>query len=91
MDDPAAPKPPDATPNPRYVAALAMRVAELQGRVQDAETQLASLRERLRSPRHRIAEALGDALQRIPVIRPLLARVTGAVLRREERRRRAGA
>ena len=58
----------------------------------DAKTQaeLAEVRERLRSPRHRIAETVGNAIQRIPLVRPVLAWVTDAFLARERRRRTAG-
>ena len=88
----------DAAPSRRYLATLAMSVAEaesretrLRQRAEEAEAQLQAVRQRLRSPRHRIADAIGDAVQRIPVVWPLLARLTEAVLRREERRGRPGA
>ena len=87
----------DAAPSRRYLATLAMSVAEaesretrLRQRAEEAEAQLQAVRQRLRSPRHRIADAIGDAIQRIPVVWPLLARLTEAVLRREERRGRPG-
>jgi len=86
-----------SAPSPRYVAALAMSLAEAESRearlrlrAEEAEAQLQSVRQRLKSPRHRIADVVGNAIQRIPVLWPLLARVTEAALRREGRRRRPG-
>jgi hypothetical protein len=53
----------------------ARRCAALQGEVD-------ALRERLRSPRHRIADTMANALQRVPVVWPIVARITERVLRR---------
>jgi GT2 family glycosyltransferase/glycosyltransferase involved in cell wall biosynthesis len=52
----------------------------------DAELEAARLL--LRSPRHRIADAIAGAIQKIPIVWPALARVTDAVLRMEQRRSR---
>ena len=46
------------------------------------------MRQRLRSPRHRIADAAGNAIQKIPVIWPIVSALTEAVLRWERRRQR---
>jgi glycosyltransferase involved in cell wall biosynthesis len=76
-------------PDRRYVAWLAMQLAEetepLRERVRALEAEVASLRERLRSPRHRVADTAAGGLQKIPVVWPIVARVTDAVLRREAR------
>jgi hypothetical protein len=53
-------------------------------------TELADVRERLRSPRHRIADSVGNAIQKIPLVWPVIAWLTEAVLARERRRRTAG-
>ena len=89
---------PEETPSPRYVASLAMGLAEVASReaalrrqLEESQAEADALRSRLRSPRHRIAEALGNALQRVPVLWPLLARLTEAVLRRPEHRAGPGA
>jgi glycosyltransferase involved in cell wall biosynthesis len=83
----------EAAPSKGYVAFLAMRLAESgttdsQRTAPALEAQLEWMRERMNSPRHRIAEALGNALQKIPVVWPIVASVTEAVLRWERRRRR---
>jgi len=86
------------TPSPRYVASLAMGLAEVASReaalrrqLEERQAEVDALRSRLRSPRHRIAEALGNGLQRVPVLWPLLAWLTEAVVRRTERRSGGGA
>jgi hypothetical protein len=58
---------PDALTPGKGAAATAADNAELQW-----------LRERLRSPRHRIADRLANALQKIPVVWPLVAKRDGA-------------
>jgi GT2 family glycosyltransferase len=76
-----------------YVASLAMALTESMAREQrtsqrlsEVEAELESVRSRLRSPRHRIAEALGNAIQKVPVVWPAVARATEAILRWEQRR-----
>ena len=76
-----------------YIASLAMALTESMAREQrtsqrlsEVEAELESVRSRLRSPRHRIAEALGNAIQKIPVVWPVVARATEAILRWERRR-----
>jgi hypothetical protein len=83
----------DAAPSKSYVGYLAMRVAaaernEISVREPrpDVIVELRLLRERLRSPRHRIAETLGTAIQKIPIVWPIVSRATEAVLRWEKRR-----
>jgi GT2 family glycosyltransferase len=44
------------------------------------------LRERLRSPRHRIADTLANSLQHIPVIWPIVARIADTVLERRKQK-----
>ncbi len=85
--------PPDATLTRDYVRYLAKSLADRANTkpvVNESPGGLAeelrAARERLRSPRHRIAETLGNALQKIPVIWPLIARMTDAVLARERRK-----
>jgi hypothetical protein len=76
-----------------YVASLASSLAEIAAREQPTRQQLAeseaaleSMRARLRSPRHRIADTLGNAIQKIPVVWPAVAKATNAVLRWQQRR-----
>lgn len=76
---------------PGYVAYLAMSLADrpaadaaLRQALDAAQADLAAVRERLRSPRHRIAESVGNAIQKIPVVWPLLAWLTDAVLERQQ-------
>lgn len=78
-----------------YVASLATGLADATTREQRASRRLAeldaeleSMRLRLRSPRHRIADAIGNAIQKIPVVWPAVARATEAILRWERRRGR---
>jgi GT2 family glycosyltransferase/glycosyltransferase involved in cell wall biosynthesis len=80
-----------------YVASLAMALSESMAREQrtsqrlsEVEAELESMRSRLRSPRHRIAEALGNAIQKVPVVWPAVARTTEAILRWERRRGQRG-
>ena len=76
-----------------YVASLAMELADsvtreqrTRQRLAEVEADLDSMHARVRSPRHRIADALGDAIQKIPVVWPAVARATEAILRWERRR-----
>jgi hypothetical protein len=77
----------------RYVACLAARAADIPAvdappgqPLPQLQRELDGLRERLHSPRHRIADALGNAIQKMPVVWPLVRSVTEALLRREQRR-----
>jgi hypothetical protein len=77
-----------------YVAYLAMTLAERTGADPAArpslgvlQADLAAMQERLQSPRHRIADAIANAIQRIPIVWPILAWVTDRVLEREKTRR----
>ncbi|MBI3493623.1 MAG: glycosyltransferase [Acidobacteria bacterium] len=73
-----------------YVAFLATRLAETANAdattagqtLQDLRHELDGLKERFRSPRHRIAEAVANAIQKTPLLWPLVRSVTEAVLRR---------
>ena len=76
-----------------YVAFLATRLAEAgpsepakDDQVRQLEAELVGLRQLLQSPRHRIAEAVGNTIQKIPVLWPAIARVTEAILHRERAR-----
>jgi hypothetical protein len=51
----------------------------------DMEAARIGLQRRLRSPRLWLVDAAGATLQRLPSILPAVARITGAVLRRETR------
>ena len=75
-----------------YLQFVAMRLAELE---QDHEQrhlnratldEMEALRSRLRSPRHRIADAAGNLLQRLPLIWPAVAWATDTVLRWQHQR-----
>jgi GT2 family glycosyltransferase/glycosyltransferase involved in cell wall biosynthesis len=76
-----------------YVAYLAGQIGAAASEQTDraqlaAQLELQALRERLHSPRHRIADWCANAIQSIPLIWPMIARTTDAVLRWEARRRR---
>lgn len=78
----------------RYLAFLATRPAGPEAdnaatseTLKGLERELAGMRERLRSPRHRIADTLANAIQKIPLVWPVVRRVTEAVLRLEQKRR----
>ena len=80
-------------PSRGYVASLASGLAETVAREQrtrqrlgEVEAELESLRIRLRSPRHRIADALANGIQKIPVVWPAVAMATDAILRWQQRR-----
>jgi glycosyltransferase involved in cell wall biosynthesis len=64
----------------RYLAWLGMTQVDLERRMRELEATIERQRALLDSPRHRIAGAVGDALQKIPVVWPVVAGVTEAVL-----------
>lgn len=79
------------TPGRGYVAFLATRLAETATvdatagqTLQKLQHELDGLKERFRSPRHRIAEAVANAIQKTPLLWPLVRSVTEAVLRRQK-------
>jgi glycosyltransferase involved in cell wall biosynthesis len=65
----------EPSPAPRTLEELARSQAEV-----------AVLRERLRSPRHRVADAAAGVLHKIPILWPIVAKITDAILRRQRRR-----
>jgi len=82
--DPEATSP---TSGRAYVAFLATKLAETASAglaLQQLQQELNGLKERFGSPRHRIAEAVANALQKTPLLWPLVRRVTEAVLRRQK-------
>jgi GT2 family glycosyltransferase len=84
----ARPKTETAGPAPEYVAFLATRLAErpaVDASAGSMQQELDWLKERFRSPRHRIAEAVATAIQKTPLLWPLVRSVTDAVLRRQKR------
>jgi hypothetical protein len=52
---------------------------------EDLRQQVHALQELLRSPRHRAATLAGDALQRVPLVKPLTAWLTDRLLNRHRR------
>lgn len=77
-----------------YLASVAARLAgehdaheRTRGDLHRAHDEIQRLEALLRSPRHRVATMAATALQRIPVVWPIIARVTDAVIAR----RRTGA
>jgi len=83
---------PDAV---RYASYLAQRLAEgvevepdVRARedLARARAEVAALQERLKSPRHRVADAAAGILHKIPVVWPLVAKVTDAILARRRRK-----
>lgn len=79
------------TPGRAYVAFLATRLAETATvdatagqTLQQLQQELDGLKERFRSPRHRIAEVVANAIQKTPLLWPLVRSVTEAVLRRQK-------
>ena len=54
---------------------------------EDLRQQVHALQELLRSPRHRAATLAGDALQRVPLVKPLTAWLTDRFLNRNNGRR----
>jgi GT2 family glycosyltransferase/MoaA/NifB/PqqE/SkfB family radical SAM enzyme/glycosyltransferase involved in cell wall biosynthesis len=80
-------------PDKSYVTHLARKLAvnatalvERQGLDSRAEAELLWFRERMRSPRHRLADAAANAIQKIPIVWPAIAAVTDLVLRLQNRR-----
>ncbi|MBZ5559713.1 MAG: hypothetical protein LAO77_20800, partial [Acidobacteriia bacterium] len=78
-----------STPERAYVAFLATRLAGTSAVDATAaqtltrlQHELDTLKERFRSPRHRIAEVVANAIQKTPLLWPLVRSVTEAVLRR---------
>ena len=70
-----------------YPAFLAMRLRELNDRndetrrvLDERERELAHLQQLLRSPRHRVATAAAEFVQRIPIVWPVLSFLTDAML-----------
>ncbi|HXT70409.1 MAG TPA: glycosyltransferase [Vicinamibacterales bacterium] len=80
-------------PSPEYVEFLARRgqTPEHDSRLINALTiareENAALRERLQSPRHRLADTAANFLHRIPILWPLVAKVTDALIRRNRTKR----
>jgi hypothetical protein len=69
----------------RQLSISAAALAERQEQNSCLEGELAWFRERMRSPRHRVAEAAAHAIQKIPVVWPAIAALTDFFLRRQER------
>jgi hypothetical protein len=83
---------PDALVNRDYMLFLASRSsrdqtgdAQLREALESALAETAALRERLRSPRHRVADAAAGVLHRIPLVWPLVAKATDAWLSRRSK------
>ena len=78
----------DSVDERRYVQYLATCLAEHRRRapdsaiVDDLHRQVHTLEELLRSPRHRAATLAGDALQRVPLMKPFTAWLTKRLLSR---------
>ena len=72
----------------RFLANRQTREQVVDPRLRDdlerARIETAALRERLRSPRHRVADAAANLLHKIPIVWPLVAKITDAILRREQ-------
>jgi hypothetical protein len=84
----------DPTDEQRYVQYLAARLVDYRRSApestaveEDLRQQVHALQELLRSPRHRAATLAGDALQRVPLVKPLTAWLTGRFLNRSHGRR----
>jgi hypothetical protein len=82
------PKPKDVSR--KYINYLTTRLAaSADGASSESDSELRrdleGLQLRMRSPRYRIADALGNALQRVPVVWPLVAAITERVQRRGAR------
>ena len=74
----------------RYLAWLGMKQVDLERRLGELEATTERQRALLDSPRHRIAAAVGDVLQKTPIVWPVVAGVTEAVLRWRRARRARG-
>jgi len=70
----------------RELAATASALEKTREVVAYAEAELGWFRERMRSPRHRVAEAMALVLHKIPIVWPVIAAATDFVLRRRQRR-----
>jgi GT2 family glycosyltransferase len=83
----------DTAPRTRYIAYLRDRVTaaapqtSLTPMSSNAGPELQWLRERLNSPRHRIADSIARFAHKIPIVWPAVAALTDAFLRWEVRRR----
>jgi GT2 family glycosyltransferase len=67
----------------RHVQQKTPNQTNLEVELTHANAEITALRERLRSPRHRVADSAANLLQKIPVIWPIVARITDAIVRRE--------
>jgi hypothetical protein len=56
---------------------------DLQVRLTEANAEVSALRERLRSPRHRVADSAAGLLHKIPIVWPIVAKITDAIVGRE--------
>jgi glycosyltransferase involved in cell wall biosynthesis len=90
MNRPNAPEN-DVPPARAYMTFLAGKLASsspspaAQQTIAELRAEVERLRELLRSPRHRVADALAGALHRIPVLWPIVARITDSVLKPRQR------
>jgi hypothetical protein len=85
----------DPAPDGReYVTFLAATLAQASPPAaagasrEELQRELDGVHELLRSPRHRIADAIGNAIQKTPLLWPLVRAVTEAILRRRTRPQR---
>jgi hypothetical protein len=77
--------------NRDYVLFLASRSAQhnqpdqsgVEAQLTQANAEISALRERLRSPRHRVADSAAGLLHKIPIVWPIVAKITDAIVRRE--------
>jgi hypothetical protein len=79
-------------PSRQYVAYMAGQIAAAAAEratapQSAAEMELQALRQRLQSPRHRVADWCAHAIQAVPVLWPVIAKTTDAVLRWEGRKK----